>query len=264
MKTPRCSCAVCAALAIVFLLGSAGGDQFPSVGPDSRILPPPKTYRYPNGEKLQYTAEWRVWPAGVATLEMERDGAEQQIKATANATGFVAVLYRVADSFVSRFAPDSFCSTVYTKHMEEGLQRRETVIRFDRARRVAVLDERNLRDKATKHLEHEIPGCATDVLAGIYYLRTLPLKADATYRFPLNNGGKTIVVEAQVEDREDVKTEVGPFDAVRVAISTEDEKLRRRGKIWIWYTDDDLHLPVQMRSRLFWGTLTLRLSQWEK
>jgi hypothetical protein len=228
------------------------------------VVPPPESYRLPDGERLQYTAEWRVWPAGVATLEMVREGGEQKITATANATGFVAVLFPVADRMVSRFDPASFCSSVYTKHAEEGFQKRETTIRFDRKRRVAVLDERNLRDKTEKHQEHETPGCVTDVLSGIYYLRTKPLKADATYRFPLNNGGKTVVVKAHVEEREVVKTELGPFDTVRVAISSEDEKLSRRGKIWIWFTENNLHLPVQMRSRLFWGRLTLRLSQWEK
>ena len=32
-----------------------------------------------------------------------------------------------------------------------------------------------------------------------------------------------------------------------------------RDSIWIWYTDDDHRMPVQMRARLFWGTITMRL-----
>jgi hypothetical protein len=36
--------------------------------------------------------------------------------------------------------------------------------------------------------------------------------------------------------------------------------VKNRGNIWIWYTDDERHLPVQMRARLFWGTITFRLS----
>jgi hypothetical protein len=35
--------------------------------------------------------------------------------------------------------------------------------------------------------------------------------------------------------------------------------VKNRGNIWIWYTDDERHLPVQMRARLFWGTITFRL-----
>jgi hypothetical protein len=36
--------------------------------------------------------------------------------------------------------------------------------------------------------------------------------------------------------------------------------VKNRGNIWIWYTDDDRHLPVQMRARSFWGTITFRLT----
>jgi hypothetical protein len=36
--------------------------------------------------------------------------------------------------------------------------------------------------------------------------------------------------------------------------------VKNKGEIWIWYTDDARHIPVQMRARLFWGTLTMRLS----
>jgi len=39
---------------------------------------------------------------------------------------------------------------------------------------------------------------------------------------------------------------------------------RRTGRGWIWYTDDAQHLPVQMRAKLFWGTLTVYLSSVSK
>ena len=38
------------------------------------------------------------------------------------------------------------------------------------------------------------------------------------------------------------------------------ERAEKQGRIWIWYTDDDQHLPVQMRAKLFWGTLTVYLT----
>jgi hypothetical protein len=34
--------------------------------------------------------------------------------------------------------------------------------------------------------------------------------------------------------------------------------------VWVWYTDDAAHIPVQMRARLFWGTLTFRLNRIER
>lgn len=234
-----------------------------SIGPASQVIAPDRL-PFPNGETLHYQAEWRLWPAGIATLKVQQDGNEQRITASASSTGVAAVLFRVADTFVSRFDSHSFCSIVYTKHMEEGLHKRETTIRYDQARRKAVLDERNLRDNSTKHLENDIPGCVTDVLNGIYYPRTLPLQPGATFLFPLNNGGHTVDVKAYVEGREEIKTDIGTFQTMRVSITSDAEQLKGRGKIWIWYTDDATHMPVQMRSRLFWGTLTLRITGLEK
>ena len=40
--------------------------------------------------------------------------------------------------------------------------------------------------------------------------------------------------------------------------------LRNKGRIWIWYTDDDKHLPIQMRAKVFYGTVTIYLSSISK
>ena len=61
-----------------------------------------------------------------------------------------------------------------------------------------------------------------------------------------------------------VKTDAGTFRTVRVAVFSNAAALKGRGKVWVWYTDDAAHLPVQMRSHLFWGTMTLRLSRVDK
>ena len=83
---------------------------------------------------------------------------------------------------------------------------------------------------------------------------------NATYAFPLNDGGKTVTVQAHVEGKEQVKTPAGTFQTIRVGPEGDYGPLKNRGRIWIWYTDDAQHLPVQMRARLFWGTLTVYLT----
>ena len=35
--------------------------------------------------------------------------------------------------------------------------------------------------------------------------------------------------------------------------------LKDKGRVWIWYSDDARHIPVQMRARMLWGTLTFKL-----
>lgn len=235
-----------------------------TIGPQSYIRKPPETYGFPNGETLHYTAEWRLWNAGVATLRMDGNGGEQKVSATADSIGFVSLLYKVTDRFEAYFDRNTFCSTHIHKHSEEGLHKRDTNIRFDQLRRKAVLDEKNLRNNETKHTEQDTPGCVTDVISGIFYVASLPLEPGKSYTFPLNDGGKTVDVKVHVEAREDIKTDAGTFHTVRVQPSAESGVLKSKGKVWVWYTDDAAHRPVQMRARMFWGMLTFKLTRIDK
>jgi hypothetical protein len=234
-----------------------------SAMPKAVIEPASDGYRFPTGT-LHYDAEWRLWKAGSATLKIESTGEAEHVTGTAEASGTVAILYRVQDRLESYFDRRSICSERVLKHSEEGLHKRETFLYFDPVRGKSVLDERNLRSGETKHQETSAPACVTDVLSGIYYLGAQRLEPGNSHLFPINDGGKTVAVTAYVEGREDVKTDAGTFRTVRVAVYSDDGPLKGRGKVWIWYTDDATHLPVQMRSRLFWGTMTLRLTRVEK
>jgi hypothetical protein len=233
------------------------------IGPLAHILPPPANHRFPDGSTFVYSAEWRLWNAGTATLRIDNSGAERHVTGTATSTGVVALLYKVQDNFESWFDPHSFCSQRIYKHTEEGLRKRETQIRFDYQRRKSLLEEINRKNGDRKLAEQDIPGCVTDVLSGIYYVGSLPLQTNATYVFPLNDGGKTVDVRATAETREQVKTDAGTFATVRVQIDTRGG-LSQRGRLWLWYTDDAQRIPVQMRVRMFWGTLTMKLQRVEK
>jgi len=233
------------------------------IGPSSQIHPVSDSYHYPIGETLHYSADWRIWRAGEATVKLDASGSEMHISGTADSTGVVAALYRVYDRYDSFFDRRTFCASRILKHSEEGLHKRETSVHYDAARGRAILEERNLRNNQTKREEHEIPPCVTDALGGIYYLRTLPLAPGNVYEFPSNSGGQTVNVKAVVEGREDVKTEAGTFHTVRVQPSSDSGVLKQRGKVWIWYSDDPQHIPVQLRTRMFWGTLTVQLTRIE-
>ena len=235
-----------------------------SIGASYYIEPLSNNFHLPAGQAFIYEADWRLWTAGNATIKLENLGNEYHVSATADSIGVVAMLYRVADRFDSYFDSRTLCSSRITKHTEEGTHKRETNIHFDYAKRKAILDERSLKDNRMKHQEEDIPPCVTDVLSGILYGATLPLHEGGNYRFPLNDGGQTVDVDAHVEGREEVKTPAGTFQTLRVQPEANSGILKKRGKIWVWYTNDGQHIPVLMRARLFWGTLTIRLTRIDK
>lgn len=233
-----------------------------TIGPLSHINPPSLNFTLPE-ETYVYSAEWRIWNAGTITLSVSREGTAQRLVASAESQGVVSLLYPVHDRFQALYDPKTFCSVSLRKHTEEGFHKRDTLISYNYARKKAVLDETNLKNNETKHVENDIPACVTDVISGLMYLRSLPLLVGSTYTFPLNDGNKTVDVTTKVEVKETIKTPAGTFQTVRVSPDSSAGPLKTKGRIWIWYTDDTRHIPVQMRGKMFWGTLTLALQRIE-
>ena len=236
---------------------TAAARQEDSISSAANIHPPTPGYKFPNGQTFQYKGEWRIFEAGVATLRMDAAGGQQRIVGTADSTGVVAKLFRVHDIFESFFDARSFCSLQLTKHVEEGSRIREINVRFDNTAKKSVLDQKVPSTGESKHVENDTPGCVTDVLSGIFYIGSLKLEPGMSYVFPMNDGGKTVDVRLQVEGRETIKTDAGTFTTVRV----KPEGGTGRANVLIWYTDDAAHIPVRLRSKAFWGTLTMTLKQ---
>jgi uncharacterized protein DUF3108 len=228
---------------------------------DSKINPPISTYRFPDGLTFTYSVDWRLVTAGQATLRLDNVNGEHHVVVNADSTGAVALLYHVHDRLETFFNPQTNCALALTKHTEEGFRRVETKVRYDYSRKKAVVDEQNLRVKNQKHEENDIGSCASNTLAAVYYVASQPLQAGAKFTFPSSDGGKASDIEVTVEARESVKTPAGSFNTIRVAGEALNGPQKGKGKIWMWYSDDERRIPVQMRARAFWGTMTFRLTQ---
>jgi hypothetical protein len=86
------------------------------------------------------------------------------------------------------------------------------------------------------------------------------MQVGKSFVIPVVDAQRSVPVTMKVEGREVIKTTLGTFNTLRVQPTAEAGVVKNRGNIWIWYTDDERHLPVQMRARLFWGTITFRLT----
>jgi hypothetical protein len=192
---------------------------------------------------------------------MDPASAQQKVTATAESAGVVNSLFKVHDQFQALFDPHTFCSTQVTKHIEEGSRKRDTDVTFDYARRKSVFKENNLKTGERRNIESDIPACVTDVVSGFYYIASLPLLPGSVHTFPIGDNAKTAEVTAHVEAREQIKVPAGTFQTVRVRAEAISGSLVGKGMIWVWFTDDSNRTPVQMRSKLGWGTLTFRLKR---
>ena len=222
--------------------------------------PPNPRFPTPTSETLNYAVDWRVFPAGTASFHLKAEGSNQHVAATAASIGTVNLLFPVADRYDSVFNRQTGCSFEYRKQIQEGRRRLTGLMELDYGKHLQKLSEKNLVTGTSKHQSSPIPGCVTDVLSGIFYVATQPLEIGHDLHFPLADGGKVVAVTMKVEAKETVITPAGTFSALRVQPTADAGVVKNRGSILIWYSDDSRHLPVQVRARLFWGTITMRLT----
>jgi len=249
---------------LVTVIPAQQGPPTATIGPAPvEIAAPRPNYPFPDGRSYVFSAEWHLIPAGTGVVRMDVSGNERKITATAESVGAVNIIFPVHDRFESHFDPRTFCSLSIFKHSEEGSHRRETSIHFDYARKKSTLDEKNLKTGETKHIENDLAGCATDVITGFYYLQSLALQLGERYESPISDG-KTTIVRATVEKREPIRAPAGTFPCVMVTAEATSGPLQNKGKVWVWFSEDPSHTPVQMRVKLGWGTLLFRLQRIEK
>ena len=230
-------------------------------GQQAATLAPPRAgFSFPQKQTLTYSVDWRVFPAGQAVLHFEADGDRERISATADTIGAINLIFHVDDRFQSLFDRQRGCSYQFNKQTVEGRRQIDATLRLDYAQSKALYDQKNLINGQTKHVESPIHGCLTDLLSGIFYASSQPMVLGHSFVIPLFDAQHTIPVTMKVEAREEIKTPLGTFKTLRVQPTADAGVVKNRGDIWIWYTDDSRHLPVQMRARLFWGTITFRLT----
>jgi hypothetical protein len=214
------------------------------------------------GETLTYEITWKVFSAGEVIASLKKVGEasrdDYEVKAAARSHGFASLLFKVENEFDAVFDPQTLCSHQIFKRVNEGRRHKETHIAFDAARRLAILDERDLADPTAppKHAENEIPACAQDIVSAFYFIRRQPLHVGRQLIVNINDGSKTRQVLVDVQARERIETPLGSRIAFRVEPKVFGGLYRRKGRMLIWFSDDEQRLPLRVKAMISVGTIT--------
>jgi hypothetical protein len=213
------------------------------------------------GEKLTFKISWtNVVDAGTATMEVSEKlmfkGTEVYhiITKTKSAPVFSSFFY-VDDRVDTYFDTDTFASYKYEKHLREGDFKVDDVYYFDPEDKIAVRDE-----KVISTLEN-----AMDVLTGFYYTRTKDLKVGSSISFNHCDGKSNRIIKVKVLKKERITVPAGTFDCIQIEpILTDTEGIfNQTGRLWIWLTDDEKHMPVLMKSSIAIGDIEARLVKYD-
>ena len=215
----------------------------------------------PPTETLHYAVDWRFVRAGEVQVNWTNDTrADLQIKTT----GVVASLYTVLHNYHTTYDP-GLCVTTINLNARENRRNREVNVTFDRENKMAHFLEKDLNTGATALAKDiEIPACAHDVAGALRRLRQLRPAVGTSIELPVSDGKKVIMARVEAQQREMITTPLGQFSAIRYeAFLFNGVFYARKGRLFLWVTEDEKRLPIQLRVQLpfYVGTITLQLEK---
>ena len=189
-----------------------------------------------------------------------------ELKAEAVSKGFFPKLFgiKVNNRFNSLVHTADFGLHTSTTNIDEGNRRREQKSIINRrAGRVTYIDRDLTNESAEPKIEEGVsPQWVLDLLSACYFVRIPKLKEGEKISIPVSDGGKTYNIEVLVGKREEVKIEGRKFKAFRLDVKAFDGRfVRRSGEMFMWITDDSLHLPVRAKIKTSGATVTIDLKE---
>ena len=208
------------------------------------------------GEVLQFALKWEFVTGGRAVMEVRQDPADStawQIQSRAWSVGIVDVFYTVRDTLLSVIDRDTLWPRRYVKRQHEGSYHRDSTYVFDQERRVVFNGRTEIACSTRVH----------DILSSLYRFRTLTMEPGLVHQINVYEGGKYYPLEAHVLRREPIDVAAGSFDCVVVEpVLRSDAIFKQRGRIWIWFTDDERRIPVLMKSEVVVGEIAAELERY--
>ncbi len=204
------------------------------------------------GEKLTFAVKYFGVTAGIGILEVkdfeEINGRKvYHIDATARTAPFFETMYRVKDVISSYVDVMGLFSWKYTKHLEEGGYRNDTIMSFDHEKKFA---EKNNGQRC------EIVPFIQDVLSEFYYFRSVYKGDEETKIDVASDECKSYQIVVKKLRTEKITVDAGTFDCVVVQPFLKYEGIfRQKGDVWIWMTNDKNMIPVLVKSQIAIGTI---------
>lgn len=227
----------------------------------------PAAELFREGEELDYTLTWLKVAGGTARMTIALVAGQPQFRMSSlgESNAFFNLIFRVRDEIESVVDAESFSTLHYRKRLNERGRVRDDLTVVDPSRHTAVRSQSRTDrsgETATSTSEDiQLPSQVFDPLSLIYHLRTLELTPGRVHRFAVIADGKLYLLQADVIEGATIVTDAGTFKTVLVEPRMQSGGIFRdeRNKLMIWYSEDESHVPVRIRSEFKAGSITATL-----
>ena len=219
------------------------------------ILPGQSAWPFQIGERLTYNVSFTGITAGQASLEVVNDTVvnnyhQLHIRFNARTTFPVSSIYTINDQVDTWLDSKYLYTKKLTKNIREGNYKNDsyTIIDYDQSIAITngdtVIIDQFLRDSYSL----------------FYFLRTIPLIIGETIDFTAFDGKIITPFQVITKTKETINTMAGTFPCLVVKPFREGTTLlKNKGDMMIWFSDDKIRLPIQIRIKLKYGSMLLKL-----
>lgn len=217
---------------------------------------------FKEGEKLTFDVKYGFVTAGIATMHI------QKVKRISGRNAFMIVfevntvpsfdwIYKVRDRYETYLDVEGLFPWRFEQHIREGSFSRD----FS-----AYFDHRKKKAKTSKG-EFDIPLYVNDILSAFYIARTFDYSGMKVGEVvPMQNFYKDKVYDLDVKylGKERITVDAGTFDCIVVEPLVQEGGLfKSEGSIVIWLTDDNLRVPVKVKTKVVVGSIDAELTKYE-
>ena len=214
------------------------------------------------GEKLTFEVKYGFVTAGIAEMAIPK------IKRLAGRDVYNVIFhvntvpafdpfFMVRDRYETYIDVEGLFPWRFEQHIREGGYKRDFSAFFDQRKGVAKTSEGT----------YEIPLYVNDIVSAFYITRTFDFRGmKEGDKFHLENFYKDKVYPLDViyHGKERISVEAGTFDCIIVEpLVVEGGLFKNEGNIIIWLTDDELKIPVKVKTKVLIGSIDSELIGYE-
>lgn len=217
---------------------------------------------FKEGEKLTFDVNYGFITAGIAEYNIPKiikmNGRDvYKITFGVNTVSAFDVLYKVRDRYETYLDKQGLFPWRFEQHIREGSYSRD----FS-----AYFDQKNKKAK-TSDGSYDIPLYVNDIVSAFYLVRTFDftnMKVGDKIHLENFYKDKTYPLDVFYRGKETVSVKAGTFECIILEPEIKEGGLfKSEGNVVIWLTNDELKIPVKVKTKIIIGSIDAELTSYK-
>ena len=217
---------------------------------------------FKEGERLTFDVKYGFVTAGVAEMAIPKikklAGRDvYNITFRVNTVPAFDPFFMVRDRYETFIDVEGMFPWRFEQHIREGGFKKDFSAFFDQRKQVAK----------TSGGTFDIPLYVNDILSAFYITRTFDFSGmEVGEKFHLENfyNDKVYPLDVVYHGKERITVEAGTFDCIIVEPLVQEGGLfKNEGNIIVWLSDDEIRLPIKVKTKVIIGAIDSELTGYE-